>query len=262
MLVRQQDNYSAARLSASRLIRRFAISQPEEIMVEDLAMASGVLVVEGTLHGSEARLVRKQDKGIIRVKSGAPESGRRRFSVAHELGHWFLHGDVSQFHVCTEGDLRNYIGSNQEAEANTFASELLMPTPLFKPACWGIEPGIASIKELADKFGTSLTSTAVRFVEENKENCIVVFSENSQVSWWRAKEGMSDLWIEPRQKIHSDSAAWECFHDGVAVTTMQRVPANSWFKSLRYGKRMEIYEQSMKLGKLPLVLSLLWVIEE
>lgn len=225
-------------------------------------MASGVLVVEGALHGSEARLVRKQDKGVIRVKSGVQESGRRRFSVAHELGHWFLHGDASQLHVCMEGDLRNYSGSNQEAEANAFASELLMPTPLFKPVCWEIEPGIASIKELAGKFGTSLTSTAVRFVEENKENCIVVFSESNQVSWWRAKEGMSDLWIEPRQKIHSDSAAWECFHDGITVTAMQRVPANSWFKSLRYRKRMEVYEQSMKLGKLPLVLSLLWIIED
>ena len=124
------------------------------------------------------------------------------------------------------------------------------------------EPGLAAIKDLAAEFGTSLTAAAVRFVEENKENCLVVFSENGRVLWWRGKDGSVGLWIEPRRKIHQDSAAWECFYDGVGTTGMRRVPTAAWFQNLRFGKHMEVYEQSMRLGRQPAVLTLLWILED
>lgn len=262
MLRSGPDNLSKARDAAAGLVKRFAFSRPEEIVVEDIAMARGVFVVEGRLRGSEARLVRKNGKGVIRVREDLPDGGRKRFAVAHELGHWELHGDISQFHVCTEADLRNYNGSDPEIEANVFAGELLMPTALFRPMSRSVEPGLGTIRDLAAKFGTSLTSTAVRFVEENKESCIVVFSENCKVTWWRAKENSPSTWIDSHQKIHQDSGAWECFHDGVGSTRMQRVPADAWFQDRRYRRRMEVYEQSMKLGNYSAVLTLLWVLED
>jgi Zn-dependent peptidase ImmA (M78 family) len=262
MLRSSPDNLELARGAAAGLIKRFAFTKPEEIVVEDIAMTRGVLVIAGNLHGSEARLVRRRNKGIIRVRDDIPDGGRKRFAVAHELGHWELHGDISQFYACSEADLRNYSGSAPEIEANAFAGELLMPTTLFRPMCRSVEPRLCAIKELADKYGTSLTSTAVRFVEENKENCIVVFSENGKVTWWRAKENSSSTWIDPHQKIHQDSAAWECFHDGVGITRMQRVPADAWFQNLRYRKRLEVYEQSMKLDGYSAALILLWIVED
>lgn len=255
------NNLARAREAAAALIKKFVITQPEEIAVEDIAMARGVVVLDGRLNGSEARLVRRKDKGIIRVRDDIPDGGRKRFAVAHELGHWELHGAISQFHECSEADLRNYSGSAPEMEANAFAGELLMPTSLFRPLCRTTEPGLGPIKELAEKFGTSLTSTAVRFVEENKENCFVVFSENDKVTWWRAKESSPNTWIDSRQKIHTDSAAWECLHDGVASTRMQRVPTEAWFQNLRHRNYVEVYEQSMKLGHHLAILSLLWVLE-
>jgi len=256
------DNLSRARDAASSLVKRFVFKRPEDIIVEDIAMARGVFVVEGHLKGSEARLVRKNDKGVIRVRADLPNSGRKRFAVAHELGHWELHGDISQFHVCTGADLMNYSGSVPELEANVFAGELLMPTVLFRPMCRILEPGLDAIMDLATKFSTSLTSTAVRFTEENKENCIVVFSEHGKVTWWRAKENSPSTWIDSRQKIHENSCAWECFHDGITRTRMRRVPSEAWFQSLSYGKRMEVYEQSMKLGNYSAVLTLLWIFED
>lgn len=57
MLRNGPDNLSKARSAASGLVKRFAFTRPEEIIVEDIAMARGVFVVEGSLHGSEARLV-------------------------------------------------------------------------------------------------------------------------------------------------------------------------------------------------------------
>lgn len=262
MLKSSTDNTSIARQAASELVKRFAFTKPDEIVIEDIAMACGVLVIEGRLKGCEARLVRRNDTGVIRVREDIPESGRKRFAVAHELGHWKLHSNISQYYVCSEADVRDYNGSVPEVEANVFAGELLMPGILFRPMCRNTEPSIELLKELAQTFGTSLTSTAVRFVEESKENCMIVLSENGKVKWWRAKENSPNTWIDSQQKIHQDSAAWECFRDGAISTRMQRVPSEAWFQSIRGRSRDQVYEQSMKMGKYPLLLSLLWVIED
>lgn len=262
MLKNNPDNSSNARQTAAALVKRFAFTKPDEIVIEDIAMACGALVVEGGLKGSEARLVRKNDTGIIRVRTDIPENGRKRFAVAHELGHWKLHSAISQFYLCSEADVRDYSGSAPEVEANVFAGELLMPGIILRPMCRTNEPSLKLLKDLALAFGTSLTSTAVRFVEECRENCIVVFSENGKVKWWRAKENSPETWIDAHQKIHQDSAAWECFCDGVMSTRMQRVPTESWFQDLRHGRRFEVYEQAMKMGNYPAVLTLLWVLED
>ena len=79
---------------------------------------------------------------MIRTKRGIREEGRKRFAIAHELGHWFLHENESQFFVCTAEQMREYKGSPTEVEANIFASELLMPTFLFRPLAENSAPCI------------------------------------------------------------------------------------------------------------------------
>jgi len=50
---------------------------------------------------------------------------RRRFTIAHELGHYFLHHENSnEFGYM---DLRSTKRTHEETEANRFAEELLMP---------------------------------------------------------------------------------------------------------------------------------------
>jgi IrrE N-terminal-like domain len=60
---------------------------------------------------------------------------RRRFSVAHEIGHFVLHTGASSGGAvfCRTGDLRPAPGSPErlrERQANRFAAELLMPREL------------------------------------------------------------------------------------------------------------------------------------
>lgn len=258
----KNNNLADARLAATRLLKDLYVSSPEDIRLEDIAMMNGVLVREGGLEGAEARLLRSGDKGIIRVNSSIRELGRKRFAMAHELGHWKLHQGVTQYWDCSEKEMINYSGSSVEVEANIFASELLMPSTLFRPACRRSDPSIDLLRTLADDFSTSLTSTAVRYVEEAKESCIVVFSEDGKVKWWRGKDDYSPAtWIDAGQRIDSDSAAWDCFKDGVTLTKMQKVPKTCWFQNLREYKRFEVYEQAMRLGGYPIILSLLWIIE-
>jgi Zn-dependent peptidase ImmA (M78 family) len=261
MLMDPKANLTRARRAAEKLIKRFAITRPEDIALEDIAMTLGILVVDDHLEGSEARLLRKGGKGIIRVKADIPEMGRRRFAIAHEVGHWELHADLSQWELCSDADLLGYSGSPPEIEANAFASELLMPTPLFRPRCEKAEPDLEVIKALAHAFNTTMTATALRFIEECREMCLAVFSEHGRVCWWRAGNRHTDIWIEPRQTLHRESLAWSCLHDIPVPETMQQVPAEVWVQERRRRPKVEVYEQSMRLGQYPTILTLLWIIE-
>lgn len=175
-------NLISATAAAFRISKELGFPHPREVDLRDLAMFRNVLVREGPLSGSEGRLIRKKGRGIIHVRENLKPDGRRRFTIAHELGHWELHASQSQF-LCDAEDMRDYGRSPLEMEANHFAAELLMPTSHFRSACASLDPCIASIKILAEEFKTTLTSTAIRFADMSRHKVVVVWHRDDKVRW-------------------------------------------------------------------------------
>jgi Zn-dependent peptidase ImmA (M78 family) len=256
-------NETRSRRLADEIVRFYGITTPDDIRLKDIAMDRKVFVREGPLNGSEAYLIRKGDRGIIKVRENIPELGRKRFAIAHELGHWELHYEDSQLIYCTDEDINNYKGSRMEIEANAFASELLMPTRIVSPEFRNMTPSIGSIKYLSDKFNVSLTAAAVKFVQICKENCLVVFSKNGIVHWF--KKGRDESFIPGIQKnhpLHIESEANEIYSGNKSSGIMVRVPVEAWFPFLHRKNELEVYEESINLGNYPVILTLLWVISE
>ena len=92
--------------------------------------------------------------------------GRRRFTIAHELGHWRLHAADSHAHArfCRSEEVgasraQLETASRLEREANRFAAALLMPEPLVRE-----EATLArlSVPLLARRFGVSASAMQVR----------------------------------------------------------------------------------------------------
>jgi hypothetical protein len=247
--------------TAFKLNRRFAVTRPGELPLEDAAMALGVLVAIGQLDGASARLIRKGKTGFARISDRIVIQGAKRFAIAHELGHWEQHQDKSQLFLCTEADLRDYSKSVLEIEANHFAAELLMPAVLFRPKCEHADPSLALVDALAEEFVTSRTATAIRLVQETMRKCMVVYSENGKVRWWKRKEGATRLWLEREQKIHPHSMAYECLKGTDVPNQMMAVPTEAWFGHLPFDLNAEVREQSLKLGRYPGILTLLWILQ-
>jgi IrrE N-terminal-like domain len=244
--------------AAFKLTREYGFAHPRDIRLEDIAMDRGVLVIVGGIIGCEGRLVRRGKKGIIRVSDAIPEVGRQRFAIAHEMGHWELH-DSTQWFVCSETDLRDYEHSAIETEANTFASELLMPTHLIRPRCEKTIPSLQLIQTLAEDFNVSLTAAAIRFIRESRHECTLVCSDGRQIRWWVRKTDRFGVWFRSRQPIHQQSLAWYA-SDGEPLTEeMEQVPTEAWFPELPPNVEFEVYEQSMKLGSYKTVLTLLCI---
>ena len=85
------------------------------------------------------------------VLNAAEPPARRRFTLAHEVGHWVcqvLEGHRAPLY-CRDVDVSEAADRQLEREANVFAAELLMPKPAVREAWSG------SIPECAQMFGVS-----------------------------------------------------------------------------------------------------------
>ena len=74
-------------VTAVDLLQSLGITEPAEIDICAIAQSRGATVVEKLVTGCEARIVGYGERAIIVVNSESISS-RKRFSAAHELGHW------------------------------------------------------------------------------------------------------------------------------------------------------------------------------
>ena len=84
---------------------------------------------------------------------------RRRFTIAHEIGHFVLHRDLIGDGITDDGLYRSRLRGGFESEANRFAANLLMP----KKLVWEfIEQGVDTVEELAEEFNVSKSAMSIR----------------------------------------------------------------------------------------------------
>jgi hypothetical protein len=121
--------------AASKIIDKYGITSSEHIRLRDIAFREGAFVIEEPVARATASLVKSKNGATIRISPfDRPE--RKRFSIAHELGHLKLnHVEGKLQKACTEKDMRSWYKKSIETEANYFASELILPTTLIGRMC-------------------------------------------------------------------------------------------------------------------------------
>lgn len=170
------------------LLVELGIETPDEIDIEAIAEHCNATVVYEPLAGCAARIIGHGDRAIITVDAGSAQA-RRRFSTAHELGHWMCDRGRIAF-ACAELTLVTSWGTdNPERRANRFAAELLMPEKMFKQHACKLEPTLANCRALARKFTTSLTATALRLVDLGDKVTVAACTEGGRLRWvWRPED--------------------------------------------------------------------------
>jgi Zn-dependent peptidase ImmA (M78 family) len=143
-----------ARQGARELIKKHKIVKPP-IDLEYLLNAEApgfVVILDDTFPDHLSGLTNAKAK-TIRINSNHPPL-RRRFSLAHELGHIVLGHSGMLFQRIDEENIKEEL----EREADEFAGELLMPIRMFK-ACFELDPNLDTIAGL---FAVSRTAAYVR----------------------------------------------------------------------------------------------------
>ena len=241
-----------------RLWQVYGLSRPEDLVLEVLALARDVVVMEGSLEKMEARLVRHAGRGLIRVKAGIDQPGRRRFAIAHELGHWELHKDKTQLFACTNDDMvATYRTDPMEAEANYFAAGLLMPGFLFREEVGNRLLLFEVLSDLAAAFRTSLTATGIRFVETSDDYVAIVASEGGKIRWWRGSpEFEEQYWIQAGSRLSGGTVAASLAGGPAERARAEEVDIAAWSKGIDPGNDTFI-EESMHMARYGQTLSLL-----
>jgi hypothetical protein len=118
------------------------------------------------------------------------------FTVGHELGHYFLDGHVvklfatGSLHASHSGFISD---DTCEREADLFAASLLMPEVLFRKATRVAGQGFPAIEFLANKCGTSITATAIRYAEFSEDPVVVIVSSGGMVEYCCLSPAIQEL---------------------------------------------------------------------
>lgn len=136
--------------------------------VEDAIARLGGTVEGMTADQGEALIRKSGDAFVIQIAE-LPER-RRRFSLAHELGHLFLHMgfiiDPSRWESIDQyrdSPKHRYGFSEEEYEAHEFAAALLMPETEFRSAVrTHTADGRTDLKPVADHFEVSVHAARTR----------------------------------------------------------------------------------------------------
>ena len=142
---------------AGALLRRYGelfggdeIPVPVESIAEDLL---GLRIGEADELDCSGLLIPAERRIWVSGSEARQAPGRRRFTVAHELGHWVCQVLEGRWHPVYCRDVE--AGANGypplEREANVFAAELLMPEPAVRAAFDADD----SVERLAERFGVS-----------------------------------------------------------------------------------------------------------
>jgi hypothetical protein len=248
-----------AERKAAEVIEKYGIDSAEQIRLEDIAYDLGVRILEGPLKGAAARLVRFGNTATIRVSDTETYAGRKRFSIAHELGHFILEHGRSLEVVCSDVDMHDWHQEEgHEQIANAFAAELLLPRGLIEKSCDVKEVSFEPIKVIAEKFQTSLTATAIKFVRFCPEMCAVICSKDSVIKWIYKS---SDFWpyIQIGKTLDKRTLAYDFFHGKELAEDPEDINIVAWIDSDKPRDVEEIVEHSIGFPRLECVLTILWI---
>ena len=128
---------------------------------------------------------------INTARGNLHDNKRGRFTLAHELGHYFIpHHRLALMRgtIRPHGSI-NYLMDNKswkiEREADGFASSLLMPDGAFKSYIRGKKFDFHLLEDITSVFNVSLSATALRFVEIGNHPIMVVYGVDKKICWAR-----------------------------------------------------------------------------
>lgn len=260
-------NNSPRELALS-ILDKFGIDEPYKIDIEDIVYAMEIPIQFKPLTGCEGRIIHGKNKSIITINSKIDFETRKRFTIAHELGHYLMHkrnpiqhsddiSSLSWFNNKSKSGI-----SLQEFEANTFASELLLPTHKFSELIHAIPFSPELIRNISDQYNISRSSVIYRFVENGNHPICVFYTQNNKVHFWRRADGFNYK-IKDITKLPppTDSVAAEYFNESIIYPvndSKQVIVKSTWLEVPEDYVDDTFYEFCLVYSAANLAISVIW----
>lgn len=222
--------------------------------VEAVARACGILDIQVMeTEAFEGGLIQDETKsaGYILLRAGRGPQ-RSRFTIAHELGHFVNLRHVappgSEKLLCNKDDLRNSDLTSRgrhgmEAQANEFASCLLMPTAELtgQPFMRG-SAEMSRLLALQTLCGVSKEAAARRYAQLQGDDFAVVFSKDGKYIY--SIRGGDFPWIDLRQGQDLFHKTLSREYDGeIGSISDQEDSDGHWWLNDRDAERWSLWEE-------------------
>ena len=228
-----------------------------------VARAKGITVSENDYGDSfDGLLEHKAGRFHIYCNTGRDcTEERRRFTIGHELGHYFIDehrealrsGLVPSHGSLIHGSSRNPV----EREADAFSSGLLMPRLRVEKAIHGRSCDMSSALHLAHIFGVSPIAAALRLLGFERDLLAIIWWENQEYVWKRlsraARGNGLRKTIETVEGVLRDSPTGKVFGGDVDTESgfiTAATTASAWFPWIEQGQKQDqvLMEDAIQLG--------------
>jgi len=235
----KNHRYNKGSAAAKNLLEQYGFESLLDFSLELFASGLGATVIEKHLVNSDGRIIFGKKHTIIEINQDIEFEQKKRFTLAHEIGHFVLHKGID-IHNDTEATTSWFNNKEKQAkngrveyEANQFASELLMPSTLFYEKQKGKKFSPQLLRDLAIFFKTSITSIVFKYFELGDHPICLFHSHNKTVSYWKWPDGYPHFIID-RTKLEppEDSVAMEFFEKGKIYAkhqVKQQIWKSTWF---------------------------------
>lgn len=238
----------SVRPTAEQVLRRLGVASPADIDLEAIAWSLGVVgVKERKLDGCEARIVGLGNRAIVSLDP-RPMRRRRRFSLAHELGHWIHHRGRTTF--CRPADIGEASKfADVEQTANAFASDPLLPEFLLRPiGCKADRLTLKLVGEVADQFDTTKSATLLGLLRLGEHPCLAIKYDLAGRRWFGRSPLVPSHWF-PAGELDHETYAFDLLHRGSSEQASPRKTGADAFFDRLGADRFEVQEQSFRTGE-------------
>jgi Zn-dependent peptidase ImmA (M78 family) len=222
------------------------------IPVEHIAEAVGIVDIVGqTTNSFEGALITTTAKGTGSIAyNNASRIERRRFTIAHEIGHFLIpwHSANAQCATADMGVLKSQDAQkSKEAEANRFAAALLTPATLFTRDIREFgSPETEHVLALATKYKVSKEMAARRHTDLCDHVCAIVFSHRGIVRYYTKSRTCPSVKITRGDPLPRGSLSARGRDQPGHLSEWIEIPPDIWFGVSRRITGKVLYEQFLE----------------
>lgn len=226
---------------------------PAKVPVEELCQQFDIHSIgELQTDGFEAALIMDELKatGAILVAKGR-SSERRRYSIAHELGHFLIPShrpsrscsfecSLSDLHLLDpkDRDRRKRV----ESEANRFAAHLLMPPDQIRARIRRGDSTLEAVVAMSREFGVSKEAMARSWVDANREPVAVILAHRGRMV--RRYRNDDFPWLpDGNGRLPDDSLAAAINPEPGEFSPIEEIDPSAWFSERDAKRVLSLTEQ-------------------
>lgn len=255
---------------AKLLLKEIGYHEITEISMDILVASLGATLIETPMNNADGKIIQGKSKTLIKINSNISHLEKKRFTIAHEIGHLLLHQKL-ELHNDNANTLNWFQNTEQQAirgkqewEANDFASELLMPEDLFRSECFQKPFNPQLIQTLAKRFKTSITSVIFRYTKLNLHPIFIIFIDDGIVKYWTKSQDFNYR-IKNITKLPppKDAVAQEYLDKNYAFIyseneKTQTIYKSTWFELNNYESDSIFYEYCIPIKQYKTIISIIW----